>query len=482
LPKGRYIIKSPLTWKTKVSMYGDGMGISVIASVGTIFSAIKNTLQGNSAGTTENVQPLEDVTFADFEIDCSGLTHAEASVEGKGFFILYMLRARFLNVYVHDSIGTGIGCDFLVDTLMHGCVVERAGRNWGLGSGAPSGGGQSGIGVGTGWKDVESLTISDCYTKNCGNYGIFVETQQSDNQLRFPTGTRVVNCYSEGNRFNFGNKGSGGVLWAGCESRNSVDSGITLSQNARNDAIINCRVINSGNHGIEVNNYFGGLLVDASTTIKDSVKDGIYISSEGSGDKAKDFHINNCVITDNGRSGILFSGTGRGISDYSVKNCTIRDNGTALVSAQRAGISLFNTLSKGFIIGNYMQNTDGNTSQSQAINAKFHTINNLDVINNSVMGYAIDAVSVSGTAITLRGNTGYNNKAYADNVSVSASPWVYTASMTDEMLYLTGTAIKIKVGGQVLLEDVTNTNVLVPANESIEIAYTGSIVAKKIRM
>ncbi|MDH1726104.1 hypothetical protein N5E37_07830 [Acinetobacter johnsonii] len=482
LPAGRYIITKSITWRSNVSLYGEGAGKSIIASKGVLFSAIKNTTGGPSSGDTQTATPLYDVTFANFEIDCSGLTHPYASVEGKGFFILYMVRARFLNLYVHDSIGTGIGCDFLVDTLIHGCTVERAGRNWGLAEGGmtASGGGQSGIGVGTGWKDVESLTVSDCFTRDCGNYGIFVETQQGDKQVRFPDGCRVVNCYAEGSRINYGNKGSGGVMWVGCQSRSARESGFVFSQNSRNDTLIGCESTLSGNAGLELNNYFGGLTIRASRFSENS-DEGILITVAGSGDAARDLHISDCLIVNNGFSGILFNGAGRGISDYSVRNCTLRANGQKQTSGKRSGVSLYNTLTNGVISANTMSNNIGETTQQAHISDKYSTINGLHISNNNLQD-TVTTISVTGANIIARGNVGYNYKVYANALTPTASPWVYTAGQADEMIYLTGTDLRVDIGGQVVTQNVTSTNVLVPANSSITIRYTAITGARKTQL
>ncbi|PFZ77899.1 hypothetical protein COL70_30680, partial [Bacillus pseudomycoides] len=90
---------------------------------------------------------LEDCNFEDFEMDGSGFTDTEMNISSKGIFILYMRRARFHNLYIHDTVGTGLGADFLTETVISNVVAERCGRLFGVGDVGQAG--ASGIGVGT---------------------------------------------------------------------------------------------------------------------------------------------------------------------------------------------------------------------------------------------------------------------------------------------------------------------------------------------
>src|SRR5690554_2122961 len=130
LPAGTYRITGQINWKTKVSLKGMGAGISIIKMDGVRFDAIRNT-DGGTEGGDENITPLDDCHFEDFEIDGSGLTSTEASVLGKGIFINFMRRAVFRNLYIHHTIGTGLGCDFHKDTVIDSCVVSYCGKNFG---------------------------------------------------------------------------------------------------------------------------------------------------------------------------------------------------------------------------------------------------------------------------------------------------------------------------------------------------------------
>lgn len=421
LPRGTYKITGSISWRTQVSIRGDGPGVSIIKSSGTLFSAIQQLGDGSTY--------LEDCTFKDFEIDGSGLTSTAPAIDGKGIFILRMRRARFENLYIHDTIGTGLGVDFLVDSVIEGVNAHHNGRNW---DGVNTPLGQSGIGIGSGDQAVENVTISNCHTNNNGNYGIFVE----DQALGHPSyGARVVNSYAQGNRAGFGDKGTYGTLFVGCDSRSNLEHGFDLDVRVSGTRIIGSSAIGNAKHGIYAHPANGDLLI-ADTRASGNGLNGVRVDATfagagGTGTTDR-LQIRGGEFIGNGQQGILLQGSTNGIVNYQIAGATIRDNGTALVAGSRAGVMLAGILTDGQIRSNWIGNSSGSTTQSESIIVLGGaTVTALDVTGNTVARPAsTPAIVTSGTGITVGSNPGFNAGAagayvtltYSASIAVDADP------------------------------------------------------------
>ncbi|WP_238697751.1 hypothetical protein [Streptomyces sp. E5N91] len=84
----------------------------------------------------------------------TALPTEEYEVLAKGLGLQYVLRGRFSDLYVHDTVATGFGCDFLQDTVVEGCWPSGAGgrtpaRRW---VARASGSGSAGGGRSSGWR------------------------------------------------------------------------------------------------------------------------------------------------------------------------------------------------------------------------------------------------------------------------------------------------------------------------------------------
>jgi hypothetical protein len=315
MPTGVYRLTAPIQWRSRISLCGDGMGQSTFTMHGVRFSAIEQTSESDPDGYNPDAVGLDDCHFYDFEIDGSGLTSLDDHPAGKGFFILYMRRSSFRRIYIHHTIGTGLGCDFLTDTLIHGVLAHHCGRN------RVSGVGQSGIGIGTGWENAESVIISDCQTNFNGNYGIFVERQGND-QPQSSRGARIVNCYAEGNRVGFGNARSGGTTFANCEAIDSSEMGFSVVCDPIAETpnrLINCHSLRSGADGFEL--VYGGPedQLTGCTSIASGGR-GFYMSS------SRGPQMTACKALDSALAGFVFSGTGVN-GDLTLNDCHAMRNG-----------------------------------------------------------------------------------------------------------------------------------------------------------
>ena len=315
-PANVYELYSSIPWETNISLFGAGMGKTILRPIGNNLSAIRQT--DETKYNKDN--PLEDVMFVDFEIDGTGFTNDTHSMSVKGLFILYMKRALFLNLYIHDTIGTGLGCDFLDQTVIHGCIVENCGRLFGT---APAGLniGGAGIGIGTGVWETETLTISDCHAINCGSNGIFVEKQ--GNAPYAAKGIRIVNCTSINNRNNgIEDKGVTGLLVQGCLMQNNSGWGLKINGNAEasEGMILNNIIRDNSEDGVILGQLYKGHYDFSGNRIYRNAKRGLRIGV--SGQTVPNISFKDNKIYENKNSGIDFISNDNGL----IKNLFIEGN------------------------------------------------------------------------------------------------------------------------------------------------------------
>jgi hypothetical protein len=254
-PPGVYSIRDAGTvWRSGVSLTGAGPGVTRFMLSNPSNRADPTPLAffteiQHGAGRDNH---LADCTFAHFEIDGSGVEVAGYNVLAKGLGMQYMLRAYFHHLYIHDTGATGLGCDFLQDTMIESVVVERCGR---LDPGEEMGG--AGFGIG-GWGGIERLTISDCTAVGNGTNGIFLEMQQG--MWPPPRGIRIVGCHAEGNRFGISDWGADGLTVSACTMTANHEAGFDVSA-----------------HGTSTVAGRGGIVTDC--VIDRNIRDGLAIGN-----------------------------------------------------------------------------------------------------------------------------------------------------------------------------------------------------------
>lgn len=376
LPAGEMTFKTSVKWASNVSLKGTGYR-SKISMVGELFSAIYNTdgLSTGASGSDESSY-LTNIIFEDFQIDGSGLTYPTAHADGKGLFILYMRNAHFNRLWVHHTIGTGIGCDFLDKTTITNCIVEYCGRNYSAG-----GVGQSGIGVGTNSNNEESLLIHGNVCRYNGNYGIFVETQVNPNEngtIR-SEGARITDNFVYGNRIGIGNKGSGGTIFSGNDIfKNTI--GLQVTEGSAKDLIANNRIEDNTEQGVYVSGDYKGDIAFNGNKINRNKK-GIEVVGAGA-------TLNDLSIVGNQFSGNQYAGfdTGQAINNLSMSGNSFKGNGKANVAGQRQAVYLRENID-GLMIGGNQFEPDG--TQLVAIQiAGGKTVSNGLIANNNMTKYS----------------------------------------------------------------------------------------------
>ncbi|SBT44269.1 right-handed parallel beta-helix repeat-containing protein [Micromonospora auratinigra] len=327
-PPGIYSIRDAGTvWRSGVSLIGAGPAATrfLLSNEGNRAEPVPLaywTVLQHGAGPQRHIA---DCTFADFEIDGSGVGQVGYQYLAKGLGIQYMVRAVFRNLYIHHTGASGLGCDFLQDSLIDGVVAVGCGR---LDNGEQMGGAGIGIGVG-GWGDVERLTIANCTTVGNGTNGIFLELQKE--WWTPPRGYRIVGCHSQANRFGISDWGTDGLIVSACTMTDNLEAGFDVSANGtagvagRGGLLADCVLDRNVGDGISMGNSPGPYTIRGNRISRN----GGYGYHEhdlghGFGGPAADVVLDGNEIWENGLDGIRVD---RPMTDATVVNNRIRNNG-----------------------------------------------------------------------------------------------------------------------------------------------------------
>jgi len=407
--RGVSALHSRVALKSGVSIIGQGWGRSVFRTVSTstYFPAL-SWQPGDGAGA---LNPLEEVTLAHFEIDGSGITGSAANIAGKGIFTQWTRRCAFLYLYVHDTVASGIGTDYMPECIIHGCIVKNAGRNYVPGS---STGGMAGIGIGTGaWED-EHLIISDCHTVDCGQWGIFTE-YQADQPFR-GRGIVVSNCTATGAEKGFGDRGTAGTSFVNCTAANNDYHGFSVSFGARNGSITNCVSHHNGREGIHLYlDTYGDYVIRGNRSHSNNWR-GIFV--EAFNDTLRGVTVDSNDVHSNGYHGVYCTTSLTGsLPDLVVRGNRSYNNGQVGAS-QPHGIRIDANTTGLVLASNRCYDNQGTKTQTAGIklsdSASF-SMTDARIEGNVVTGNATAGISLGGTVrtrVSVRANTGYVTENY----------------------------------------------------------------------
>lgn len=351
-----------------VTVTGAGMGATTVTAGGDDYSAFE--------GISSSSDYLEDFTIRDMTIDCSQLGDgATYSTDEKCIFTQYTRRMQILNVFAYGAPATGIGTDFMEESLIHGCIAENNGRLY------PGTIGGNGIGVGTGRSNHETVIVSDCHTVDNGNNGIMFEGQGPDTDDVASHYMRVAGCTAVDNRQGFRDTGNQRVHFSACDAAENtldgfvVDTKDDTSVRPQYYTFTNCRSWDNCQHGfhvaggetdlfatfdnvVAVSNDSNGLRVGTGASCGNWDVQGSWFYNNGwSGihalDGGSNVLINGTTVINNGTGtntsdddGIKFSANSNGYSNVCVTNCRVTDEG----GNQQYGIVYSGTTASGFVI------------------------------------------------------------------------------------------------------------------------------------
>ena len=409
---GRSVLDASILWKRGVNLVGQGWGRSVLATRGDgdPFGAIEGF--SPYASTTA---PYEDLLFKDFEVDGSeqAVIHPGPSISGKALFIQFMRRCQFVNLYLHDTIGTALGIDFLPDCLIQGVLVVRGGKNW-----TGNEGGHAGIGIGMGAWEEENVTISDCHTIDCGHWGIFVERQNE--QPYRSRGAKIIGCSATGTRgTGIADVGCTDTLISGCSSTgNGLQGdirwydGIQLMFGTSGARVVNNTVSGNAGAGIVVRaDSLDGNIVE-SNSIHDNALNGI--SFPGFNTARRNYRITNNEVYNNGRTGIGIGGSAS-LPNLMVTGNRVYNNGKAGTVGLDRGIHLAISADGAIIAGNRCFDDQTTKTQQYGVAISSGTWTNSVMEGNNLIGNATTGAILTGattTGLVRRNNLGHQTASF----------------------------------------------------------------------
>ncbi|MBR5747035.1 MAG: S-layer homology domain-containing protein [Clostridia bacterium] len=162
-----------------------------------------------------NPQYLINADFKNFVID-SELTHARRYTSaGKGFMINLYKDCDYENVVVMNTDGTGFGMDCPINCTIRNCRAKNCGK-----AANTAAAGASGIGMGTGYSEDETIFIENCLTVGNMKFGIFFEHQGRFNPSKYTAQSLkslvVQNCVAYDNYIDFGGELAVDVVYRNC--------------------------------------------------------------------------------------------------------------------------------------------------------------------------------------------------------------------------------------------------------------------------
>jgi len=222
--------------RSNVTILGDGDE--------TVLKPVGNSQYGldmfyyNAYLDTGKADYLENCTFQNFVIDGSETSCETYTSAGKGFMFNLFRNCHWLGVTVKNTDATGFGVDCPIDSSMKNCIAIGCGK-----AATENSTGASGFGIGFGYSNAESITISGCTATDNAKFGFFFEHQGRFDHQRYQANTSgeflVTNCHASKNLYNFGGIVARNVLYDGCKSRDAIAVGFYF-EDCRNCSRVNC--------------------------------------------------------------------------------------------------------------------------------------------------------------------------------------------------------------------------------------------------
>ena len=502
LPSGIYRTSTSIKATSKLTLTGDGTGKTIIRAYFSQCAIIdRDTTVYNYAN------PLVDFELSNMTLDCTNMVDTTYNISSKGVFIQYMKRNLYKNLHILNAPATGLGTDYMVDSVIDNVIAENCGRQFVALGGAI---GSNGIGIGTGKYVDETCLITNCHAINCGNNGIMFEHQglPPDGIDVNSAYMQVINSTARGCKVGFRSSGDYKVKFIGCSSMKNTTAGVILtiglSDLGGKDYIISdCHICDNLVQGIYIANAQGdtSILID-NNIINGNLNDGIRLSvpqttynctisnnsiskNGGRGIRAE-FATSNLKIIGNQIYNNYYSGVT--ISDclnyVEVSGNHIFNNGTSNNAVSKWGIEVTSvSATSGLSIKNNITFDNQTTkTQDKGINILgAGTITNSIVEGNDVRSNKTGTFStVASASLIVRNNLGYNPIGLS-SITVTASPFTYTAGNSAETVYInSGTVSSITKSG-ITIGSSTGTNIELQPNESIIVTYSvlPTIVADK---
>jgi hypothetical protein len=411
VPSNRYFgISSTVTLKSFVSIRGSGRGCGFKGN-GSNLCMFKGA---NTSGS-----PVTDATFQDFDVDGSAVTFSSYATAYKGFFVQYMQRCQFVNVYVHDTVATAFGCDFLQDCVFDRCMAKGFGRGW-----TGSGFGANGIGIGTGGYTYENTIVTNCHAdgNGGGNNGFDYELQNASPQS---ANMQFIGCTATGTKSGFRVSGAAKVSLTACHGYANSQNGLQIDTSPITGTTQPFDVSVLG--GSFNDNTKSGIRTNNTATSQGPIKAikfvGVTVTGNGiTGEHGMwftniaNFEVIGCEIYSNGQYGIYAQCTTSNapmrnvtvLSNHIYNNSTQFPSNTDAIRLEQTSSGSINNV---LVAHNHLYDDQGTPTQRYGLSLSTATAGSeIQVTNNYFAGnvtapYAASALLMG---VSIRNNIGLN--------------------------------------------------------------------------
>jgi len=185
-----------------------------------------------------------------------------------------------------------------------------------------------------------------------------------------------------------------------------------------------------------------------------------------------DLIFQGCHFSKNATHGVVNSGAGQVTFD----GCSFIGNGQ---TAGAGNYDLSQTNTGSLLITNCLFNTPQGTGTGQVAQAINANSTGTWVFNCKFSG-ANGVNTFNGTPAAARSNPGYNPQGAAA-ITVTASPFTYTAGGTPETVYISGGTVSAVAKNSITLFTTTNCNVNLEPGEAVTVTYSVAPTMNKDR-
>ena len=185
IPNGEYIVQALITMVSGVSIKGEDKHKTILKA------SAKNRYNNDFKQSVFYISVatdyvLEDVEYSNFTVDRTNSENISYTVDTKAFYAQKCKNSHFHDLRILNVPATGFGIDYLQNVVIENVYCYNCGYGWDTILK-----GCSGIGIGTGYYDDESFIITDCIVDTCGQAGIFIEKQPSQEEVK-PIGSNQI--------------------------------------------------------------------------------------------------------------------------------------------------------------------------------------------------------------------------------------------------------------------------------------------------
>lgn len=344
-------------------------------------------------------------------------------------------------------------------------------------------------------KPSRHVTIADSYFTDSAGYGILVDEPSEDitfDNVHVVSGdTHGIVFLATGTRFKFiggssqSNAGHGFYIQGsntvnaleivGFDASYNTTDGYNFA-NVNNLQIIGGFARNNGANGINLDGITGPAQL-IGVNVRENVNHGILATNINM------TTISGCSVILNADSGIYVNNTSASGRNNLVNNI-IMNNGSTGAASGDSGIVLTGSSANTatLIRGNLCTDNQGTKTQRYGLILGSTNRANCIVEGNDFRDNLTGTLTVSGSSSTdvIRNNAGYNPQGPA-SITVTASPFTYTAGATPETVYIYGGTVSDVSKSSNTVATATGISVQLEPNEAVVVTYSVAPTMRKDR-